>query len=53
MSKNKTKPTPGCILPVLVSPEDMKAFRRAAKASEHKKLPAWIRRTLRDAAEKQ
>jgi predicted HicB family RNase H-like nuclease len=41
----------GKILPVRVNPEDMKAFTKAAKASEHKTLSGWIRHTLRTAAE--
>ena len=40
----------GKILPVRVNPEDMKAFTKAANASEHKTLSAWIRHTLREAA---
>lgn len=43
----------GKILPVRVNAEDMKAFTKAAKASEHKTLSGWIRHTLRQAAEKQ
>jgi len=42
----------GKILPVRVNPEDMKAFTKAAKASEHKTLSSWIRHTLRSAAER-
>jgi len=40
----------GKILPVRVNPEDMKAFTKAARASEHKTLSGWIRHTLRTAA---
>ncbi len=38
------------ILPVRVNPEDMKAFTKAANASDHKTLSAWIRHTLRKAS---
>ncbi len=40
----------GKILPVRVSPDDLKLFAKAAKASEHKTLSAWIRDTLRKVA---
>jgi hypothetical protein len=40
----------GSIVPVRVNDEDRKLFERAAKASEHKTLSAWIRHTLREAA---
>lgn len=40
----------GVIVPVRVNPEDRKLFERAANASEHKTLSAWIRHTLREAA---
>ncbi len=53
MRENKTKRRPEWILPLRLSPEDMKAFTRAAKASVHKTLSRWIRRTLIDASEKQ
>jgi predicted HicB family RNase H-like nuclease len=43
----------GKILPVRVNPEDMKAFTRAAKASEHKTLSGWIRHTLKAATQQQ
>jgi hypothetical protein len=43
----------GKILPVRVNLDDMKAFTKAAKASEHKTLSAWIRHTLRMAAQKE
>lgn len=43
----------GKILPVRVNAEDMKAFTKAAKASEHKTLSGWIRHTLREAATKE
>jgi hypothetical protein len=39
------------ILPVRVNAEDMKAFTKAAKASEHKTLSGWIRHTLRVASQ--
>jgi hypothetical protein len=41
----------GVILPVRVNPDDRKLFEKAANASEHKTLSAWIRHTLRQAAE--
>ena len=37
-------------IPIRVSPEDRKLFERASKASDHKTLSAWIRHTLRQAA---
>lgn len=40
----------GLIVPVRVNPEDRKLFEKAANASEHKTLSAWIRETLRAAA---
>ena len=40
----------GVIVPVRVNPEDRKLFEKAANASEHKTLSAWIRHTLREAA---
>ena len=41
----------GVIVPVRVNPEDRKLFEKAANASEHKTLSAWIREVLRQAAE--
>ena len=41
----------GIIVPVRVNPEDRKLFEKAADKSEHKTLSAWIRHTLRQAAE--
>lgn len=38
-------------LPVRVKPDDMKAFTKAAKATEHKTLSGWIRHTLRKATQ--
>ena len=38
------------IIPVRVNPDDRKLFEKAANASEHKTLSAWIRHTLRKAA---
>jgi uncharacterized protein (DUF1778 family) len=38
------------IIPVRVNPDDRKLFEKAADASEHKTLSAWIRHTLREAA---
>jgi len=40
----------GLIVPVRMNPDDRKLFEKAAKASEHKTLSAWIRHTLREAA---
>jgi uncharacterized protein (DUF1778 family) len=40
----------GVILPVRVNPDDRKLFEKAANASEHKTLSAWIRHTLREKA---
>ena len=42
----------GDIIPVRVNPDDRKLFEKAAKASEHKTLSAWIRYTLREAAQR-
>jgi uncharacterized protein (DUF1778 family) len=42
----------GVIVPVRVNPDDRKLFEKAANASEHKTLSAWIRYTLREAATK-
>ena len=41
----------GRIVPVRVNPDELKAFTKAAKASEHKTLSGWIRHTLKMAAE--
>ena len=38
-------------IPIRVKPEERKMFEKAAKASEHQTLSAWIRHTLRQAAE--
>ena len=43
----------GLIVPVRMNPDDRKLFEKAAKASEHKTLSAWIRHTLRAAATKE
>ena len=40
------------IIPVRVNPEDRKRFEKTANASEHKTLSAWIRHTLKEAADK-
>ncbi len=40
----------GVIVPVRVNPDDRKLFEKAAKASDHKTLSAWIRHTLKEAA---
>jgi uncharacterized protein (DUF1778 family) len=42
----------GVIVPVRVNPDDRKLFEKAAKASEHKTLSAWIRHNLREAAQR-
>ena len=42
----------GKILPVRVNPDELKLFTKAATASEHKTLSAWIRHTLKEAANK-
>ena len=39
------------IIPVRVNPEDRKLFEKAADQSDHKTLSAWIRHTLRQAAQ--
>jgi hypothetical protein len=39
----------GVILPVRVNAGDRKLFEKAANASAHKTLSAWIRHTLREA----
>ena len=38
-------------VPVRLNAEDLKAFTRAMKASDHKTLSGWIRHTLRQAVE--
>lgn len=43
----------GLIVPVRVNAEDRNLFEKAANASEHKTLSAWIRYTLRKAAEQE
>ncbi len=40
----------GVIVPVRVNADDRKLFEKAAQASEHKTLSAWIRYTLKAAA---
>ena len=40
----------GVIRPVRFSEAELKLFEKAAKASKHKTLSAWIRHTLREAA---
>jgi hypothetical protein len=40
----------GVIVPVRVNADDRKLFEKAAQASEHKTLSAWIRHTLKEAA---
>ncbi len=40
----------GVIVPVRVNPDERKLFEKAANASEHKTLSAWIRHTLKEAA---
>jgi hypothetical protein len=42
----------GKYVPVRLTDEDAKLFAKAAKASEHKTLSAWIRHSLREAANK-
>ena len=42
----------GFIMPARVNHEDRKLFEKAAKASEHKTLSAWIRYALREMAAK-
>jgi uncharacterized protein (DUF1778 family) len=43
----------GKIVPVRLTDDEAKLFAKAANASEHKTLSAWIRHTLREAATKQ
>jgi uncharacterized protein (DUF1778 family) len=38
------------IVPMRLKDEDLKLFTRAANASEHESLSAWMRHTLREAA---
>lgn len=40
----------GKIVPVRLNAEDEKLFTKAANKSEHKTLSAWIRHSLREAA---
>jgi uncharacterized protein (DUF1778 family) len=42
----------GSYIPIRVNDEDRKLFEKAAKASEHKTLSAWMRHTLRVAAQR-
>jgi len=42
----------GLIVPVRMNPDDRKLFEKAANASEHKTLSAWIRHVLREAAQR-
>lgn len=41
----------GKIVPVRLNDEELKLFTKAADKSEHKTLSAWIRQTLREAAQ--
>lgn len=41
----------GKIVPVRLNDEELKLFTKAADKSEHKSLSAWIRHTLREAAQ--
>jgi uncharacterized protein (DUF1778 family) len=41
----------GVIVPVRVSPQDRKLFKKAAMTDGHKTLSGWIRQTLRQAAD--
>lgn len=38
-------------VPVRLNDEDVKAFTKAMKKSDHKTLSGWIRHTLREAVE--
>ena len=38
-------------IPIRVSPEDRKAFERAAKANDHKTISGWLRHVAREAAQ--
>jgi uncharacterized protein (DUF1778 family) len=40
------------IVPMRLKDEDLKLFSKAAKASEHESLSAWMRHTLREAAQR-
>jgi len=42
----------GKIVPVRLNDEELRLFRKAADKSEHKTLSAWIRHTLREAAQR-
>jgi hypothetical protein len=42
----------GVIVPVRMNDEDRKLFEKAANGSEHKTLSAWIRHTLKEAAQR-
>lgn len=44
------KEVKGRIVPVRLNNDELKLFAKAAKASEHDTLSAWIRHTLREAA---
>jgi hypothetical protein len=41
----------GKIVPVRLNDEELKTFTKAANASEHKTLSAWIRHTLKKATQ--
>ena len=43
----------GKIVPVRLNDAEVKLFTKAADKSEHKTLSAWIRHTLKEAADKQ
>lgn len=43
----------GKIVPVRLNDEEVKLFTKAARKSEHKTLSAWVRHTLREAANKE
>jgi hypothetical protein len=43
----------GKIVPVRLNDAEVKLFTKAADNSEHKTLSAWIRHTLKEAADKQ
>ena len=42
----------GKIVPVRLNDAEVKLFTKAADRSEHKTLSAWIRQSLREAAER-
>jgi hypothetical protein len=46
------KQVKGRIVPVRLNDEELKLFSKAADKSEHDTLSAWIRHTLREAAQK-